>query len=603
MRRLDLLFNRATRWACRLTPAAAAVAAALLWAEGAFAQDAHWPLYPLDGHRFPDNEYGRGPGGYLSLFSLVVYWLMFLGWIKAVDWVNRDTMQTRMSTALWNPIVFFPFFFGFFLFALSVPYVGWLLTLLALLGPLGAYIFIRNKKVEPQERVLTPDHLRHVFSSKARSVGVKVEAEKKLDYQKGAPVELTAMGAESDQANQANAIKSRQSPGYLDVKEVVAAALDLRADRIMLDYTQQGVAVKHQVDGVWHDAQPRDRESGDTMLAVMKTLANLNPNERRARQNGKFGAEYQGRKYTCRISAQGVQTGERVVVQFEGTEVPIESLEAAGMRPKMLEQLKESLSGSTGMAVLSAMPGGGMTTLLTLTMKSLDRYMRDFYIVEDKDSPEPEVENVQPVTYDAAGGQKPSDVFRELFHKAPDVIVVPNLSDPDTAAGLCEQAVEESLVICTLRAKEAAEALLRVLALKTPPNQFAPVAKLALNVRLVRKLCEECRQPYAPNPEMLKKLGVPPDRVQAFYRPPPPPEDPKDICRACRGIGYKGRIGVFELLTVNDKLREALVKQPKLEVLRKVARASGHRGLQEEGLVLVVKGVTSLQELQRVLKQ
>jgi type II secretory ATPase GspE/PulE/Tfp pilus assembly ATPase PilB-like protein len=298
-----------------------------------------------------------------------------------------------------------------------------------------------------------------------------------------------------------------------------------------------------------------------------------------------------------------VQTGERVIVQFDGAGVPIESLEAAGMRPKMLEQFKEALRGSSGLALISAMPSGGLTTTLNLAMQSLDRYMRDFYIVEDKDKPEPEVENVQHVPYDVAGGQTPFEVLPGLFHKDPDVIVVPNLADAKTASALCEQAIEDSVVISTIRAKEAAEALLRVLMLKIPADQLAPVASAVLNVRLIRKLCEDCRQPYAPSPEMLKKLGIPAGRVQAFYRPPPAPEDPKEICASCRGVGYHGRTGIFELLIVNDQLREALIKQPKLEVLRKVARAAGHRGLQEEGLVMVAKGVTSLQELQRVLKQ
>lgn len=567
------------------------------------AEDAYWPIYPLNGHRFPENDYGRGPGGYLSIFSLVVYWLMFLVWIKAVDWVNRDTVQTRMSTALWIPIVFFPFFIGFFVFALSVPYVGFLLTLAALVTPMAVYVVFRNKKVDPHQRVFTPDYFRHFFSGKARAVGVKVDAEKKFDYQKGAPVELTAMGGVDDQANQANLIKSRQSPGFLVAKEVISDALDLRADRVMLDFTQQAVGVKHQIDGVWHDDQPRDRESGDAMLEVMKMLANLNPAERRARQDGNFGAQHQNRDYTCRISAQGVQTGERVVVLFEGAQVAIESLEAAGMRPKMVEQVKEALGGSQGLALISAMPSGGLTTTLTLTLKSLDRFMRDFYIVEDKAHTEGDVENVQHVPYDAAAGQTPADVLGALFHKDPDVIVAPNWSDAKTVAALCEQAVEDSLVIGTIRAKEAVEALLRVLALKVPARQFAPPAKAVLNVRLIRKLCEQCRQAYAPNPEMLKKLGIPAGKVQAFYRPPPAPEDPKEICQACRGIGYVGRTGIFELLAVNDKLRQAMGQQPKLETLRKVARAAGHRGLLEEGLVLVARGVTSLQELQRVLKQ
>ena len=574
-----------------------------LSAAAANAQDSQWPIYPLDGHLFPENEYGRGPGGYISIFSIILYWLLALAWIKAVDWVNRDTVRMRMSPALWNSIVFFPFLFGFFLFGLSIPYIGLFVTILTLAGPFVGYVLVRNRKVSPDERVFTPDHFRHILSGKARKVGVKVESEKKFDYQKGAPIEFKAMGAADDQANQANLIKSRQSPGYLVAKEVVADGISQRADRIMLDYTQQGVGVKYQVDGVWHDVEARDRESGDLMLAVLKTIANLNASERRARQDGKFGADFQDRHYVCQISSQGVQTGERAVVSIDAGETTIDSLEEAGMRSKIFEQWKAGLAESNGLHLISSMPGGGLTTSLTLTLKAMDRYMRDYYIVEDKDNPQPEVENVQHMPFDAAGGQTPADVLAPLFHKDPDVIVVPDFADAKTVSALCEQAIEDSMVLGTIRAKEAVEALLRVLMLKVPAQQFAPVAKSVLNVRLIRKLCEECRQPYAPNPEMLKKLGIPPDRVQALYRPPDPPEDPKDICKVCRGIGYHGRTAIFELLKVDDKLREALVKQPKLEVLRKVAKANRHQGLQEEGLVLIVKGVTSLQELQRVLKQ
>lgn len=579
------------------------MAVVLLAGNVAYGQAASWPLYPFDGHHFVPGPAGRGPGGYVSIFSLIAYWLLFLVWIKTVDWVNHDTRRTGMPYGIWNSVVFFPFFLGFLLFALSVPYVGFLLTFLTYIVPVGVYIFMRNRSVEPHERVLTPDHFRHVLAGKARSVGVKIEAERKMDYEKGAPIELAAMGGQSDQQNQANLIKSRQSPGFVVAKELLAGALDRRSERVMLDYKQNEVEVKFQIDGVWHNGQPLDRESGDVMLAVMKTLANLNAAERRARQEGRFGAEYRGKKYLFRITSRGVETGERAIVHFVGTAVDIESLEEAGMRPKLLEQFKEVVTQPSGMVLLSSLPSGGMTTTLSLTMKSLDRYMRDFYIVEDEDNREPEVENVTPVTFDAAQDQKPADVLGALFRKEPDVVVVPNLSDAKTIQMLCAQAVEDSLVLGTIRAKEAPEALLRVLMLKVPAKEFAPVAKAVLNMRLVRKLCEACRQPYAPTPEMLKKLGIPPGKVQSFFRPPPPPENPKEICKQCQGLGYLGRTSIFELLVVDDKMRQALVSQPKLELLRKLARASGQRGLQDEGLVLVARGITSLQELQRVLKQ
>lgn len=600
---MDSVTHRRLPLPRRLLVAATTAALALGQGAAAHAQEASWPVYPLDGHRFLDNEYGRGPGGYLSLFSIGLLWLVFLAWLKLVDWVNRDTQQARMPYAIWNSVVFFPFLASFFLFGLSLPYVGFALTLLSVAVPAGVYIFLRNKQVAPHERVLTPDHLRHLFSRKAGKMGVSVDAEKKFDYQKGPPVEFAAMGAADAQANQINLIKSRQSPGFLVAKEIIADAIAFRAERLMLDYSPQGVAVKYQLDGVWHDRPPRDRESGDLALAVMKTIANLNAAERGKRQEGKFGAEFQGKKLTCQITAQGVQTGERVIVQLQSGAVAIKTLEEAGIRPKMLEQLKEIVAQPSGFTLVSAMPGGGLSTTLTLLLKSVDRFMRDYYVVEDQAKLEPEVENVTRVTFNVAGGETLVNTLTTLFRKDPHVLVVPDLADPQAVGMLCEQAVEDSAIIGTIRAKEAAEALVRVLLLKVPAKQFAPVAKAVLNVRLVRKLCESCKQPFTPSPEMLQKLGIPAGKVQSFYQPPPAPENPKDICQVCSGIGYHGRTGIFELLIVDDKIRQALAQQPQLDVIKKLARAAGNRSLLDEGILLVAKGVTSLPELQRALKQ
>jgi type II secretory ATPase GspE/PulE/Tfp pilus assembly ATPase PilB-like protein len=127
-----------------------------------------------------------------------------------------------------------------------------------------------------------------------------------------------------------------------------------------------------------------------------------------------------------------------------------------------------------------------------------------------------------------------------------------------------------------------------------------------LNVRLIRKLCEKCKEGYAPPAEVLKQLGLPAGRVEALYRPPTEPIDPKHpevVCDACQGIGYVGRTGIFELLLVTDEIREVLQTKPKLENLRAAARKAKHRSIQEEGVLLVARGVTSLPELVRVLKQ
>jgi type II secretory ATPase GspE/PulE/Tfp pilus assembly ATPase PilB-like protein len=227
--------------------------------------------------------------------------------------------------------------------------------------------------------------------------------------------------------------------------------------------------------------------------------------------------------------------------------------------------------------------------------------MRDVVAFQAQGAEEPVAENIDVVTYDKAG-EVPQKALETLLRKEPNVVIVNELPNVECAQILCEHAATEQLVMTTVRAKEAVEALLRVLLLKVPASKFAPAVTGVLNQRLVRKLCEECKQAYEPAPQLLKKLGIPAGRIDLLYRTPEPSEQDK-VCQRCNGIGYYGRTSIFELLLVNDKMRRALEKQPKLEVLRQVSREAGNRNLQQEGIVLVAQGITSVQELSRVLKQ
>lgn len=200
-------------------------------------------------------------------------------------------------------------------------------------------------------------------------------------------------------------------------------------------------------------------------------------------------------------------------------------------------------------------------------------------------------------------------VLPKLMLKEPEVLVMPNLVNGETAEFLCDQANKhKKLVFAAVPAKEAVEALLRVLLLKVPAESFAKAVHAVVNQRLIRKLCENCKQPYEPPPQLLQRLGIPPGRVTTLYREWQPTGDEKEDkkfvdCETCGGIRYRGRTAIFEFLSVDDSIRQVLVKQPKLEVLRKYARQAGCRSMQEEGILLVARGVTSLNELQRVLKQ
>ena len=576
-----------------------AIAILSLGAAEVLAADEQWPALPLE-------KGWRGPGGYLSWFKIGACWLLFLLWVATTDWVNRDLQEHKKLPYLkWNPIVFGPFI-GAFILVWFIPWFWFDLPLLlaAYAAPLTIYILERNKRMEPHERVMTRAHIRFWISQRMGKVGVKVAAEKADPHEVGPPIKLLARGAPSDAENAGRLVAARQHPGLRAIREILAGGLSYRSTALMLDYTAQGVAVRYMIDGVWVDREPEEREKADPGLESLKLLCGLKPQERQAKQEGPFVAEYQGNRLEGTLACQGTPNGERAVVQFEEKRIRFESLEALGMRQKLQEQFMQLLEAKQGLLLFSALPGAGLRSTTAVALRSTDRLMREFVAIEDLGHPYEPVENVPVQTYKGAAGETPLTLLPRVLRTDPNVIVVRDLVNAETVTHLCREAAPERLVISTTWAKDSAEALLRVLALKVPPADFAKAAIGVVYQRLVRKLCE-CKEAYQPPPEVLKQLGIPEGRVPAFYRPPepPPPEEKKrEICKKCNGIGYFGRTAIFELLPVGEYVRKVLATSPKLELLRSAGRKDGMRTLQEEGVLLVAKGVTSLPELMRVLK-
>lgn len=529
--------------------------------------------------------------------------LLVLAWVGTGDWVNRDSQIFSLGWQKWGPIIFFPF--ALLLFGLLFVPISNLIRLPVLavvyLATAVPYVVIHNKSVLPHQTVLTGSWWRHVFASLMGKMGVKMSGERQADYEKGAAVELFALGAADANLDNANLLTARQSPGYLLVKDLVAEMIARRSDRALLEYGPQAVAIRYEVDGVWHNGEARDRESADVMLAVIKTLANLNVKDRRTKQEGKFAAKFEGAKYMLPVVSQGVTNGERVVVNRLQDKKKPQTYEAIGIRDALRDRWAELMAADSGLVIFSAMPGGGLTTMMDASLDETDRLMRDFIAIEDVNRRERELQNIAVHTYDSSKGETPAKLMPGLVRQYPNVYVVRDLVDAESAKLLMDEIADDRLIITSMPARESAEALLRILQMKVPQKQFADVVTGVLYQRLIRKLCPDCKVGYQPPPDVLKKLGIPPGKVQQLFRPPKAEEIEKP-CQTCQGIGYVGRTGIFELLVVTDQMREILAKQPSIDLLRKAARADGQRSLQEEGILLVAKGVTSLPELQRVLK-
>jgi type II secretory ATPase GspE/PulE/Tfp pilus assembly ATPase PilB-like protein len=305
------------------------------------------------------------------------------------------------------------------------------------------------------------------------------------------------------------------------------------------------------------------------------------------------------------LACQGTKTGERVALQFETKMARLATLDELGMRAKLQEQLRELVARPRGFVLLSAPPGGGLRTTTAVILHDMDRFVREFMAVEDEANRYHEVENVPVRTYKSAEGESPADLLPKLFREDPQVVVVRDLVDAKTVSVLCrETAVEDRLMFGTVRAKDCAEALLRVLALGVAAEEFAGQATGVLCQRLVRKLCEKCKEAYTPAPQALKQLGIPPGRIRAFYRPPQPSaeKDSRETCVECGGAGYHGQTAIFELMLIDDGVRQLLAAAPKLDLVRQAGRKAGMKTFLEEGVLLVARGVTSLPELMRVMK-
>lgn len=555
----------------------------------------------------PVGDFPYGPGSYLAWWKMIPPILLVWLWVKSVDWQNQDGQRLNLRKHRVYNLVSLASFLTVMLAFWAVPlkfgvFVFVPLLFVAYVVPFTIYVKARNLEVMTDDKVFTRKHLRKWFSEKLAPLGIKIAAELEADV--GVPVELAGRGAADERQDNLNLLSAKRSPYFDRARETMFGLFERNSTAMLLDYSQQAVAVQHQIDGIWYKADNLDREMGDGMLEVLKLISSLNPKERRARQRGVFGAKYKETKFDCRLTSQGTQTGERVLIQLVDENLKKKRLPDLGMRDKMQQELKAILDQKIGFVLCSAPRGGGLTSLLTAVTGTMDRYLRGFICIEDAQNHEFEVENVPVKTFDSARQESPATVLLEVLREYPDALVAPDMVDAKSATTFLEEGRTEKFVVAGIRAKEASEALVRVVSdLKVPVDRVAASVTAVVNVRLVRRLCETCREAYAPAPAELQRLRLPPDRVQALYRARQPSPDQKEICSACQGLGFKGRIGVFELLVVGDEVREALAKGLDVGKVREAARRSGMRLLQEEGLRHVVAGVTSVEELIRALKE
>src|SRR3954471_10278252 len=543
----------------------------------------------------------RGPGFYLNLYKFIPVVVIYLLWTWTTDWVEHDTKElNNVKFELWNSVVFFSGVLGLILmFAIPIYPLSLTLLLLAYLVPILTYSYVRNQTVPDDQKVLTPYHLGEVVNSLLLKLGMRPMFNRNVGTvdRTGPPINFIGKSAGMAKEDPNRVRQAEDSRSFMAAKELVYDAVLRRSTDIHLEPTSDQLSVRYRIDGILHAAEPFDRPTGDAVINVFKVLSALDISEKRKPQDGSFGAKLEGREIEFRVATSGSKSGEKLVMRILDNAAGVSKLEDSGLRPKLIQEIRSLVTQPHGMFLCCGPTGSGKTTTLYAGLREIDRFQKNIITVEDPI--EYHLDNITQMEINTKSGQTFAGSLRSILRQDPDVIMIGEIRDQETATIACQAATTGHMVFSTVHANDTVTALFRLLDLGVEPFMIASALTAVLGQRLVRVLCENCKEPYKPKPEFLKKANLPVDKVDVFYRPP---EEPQQVCPTCGGTGYMGRTGIFELLVLTEAMRDQIRENPSINAIKAEARKNGMIYLQEDGLRQVIQGKTSIKELLRVVK-
>lgn len=540
------------------------------------------------------------PGPYINPIKVAVVVALFLGWAAAVQWVDRDTDVVKTRREQWNIIVLSGGIVATFVLLVPPFWSGQLfgvgIAFWALLAgtPMVAYLMHRNGRVVPSARLLTIGHAKRLFGvggkKRIKDKGQRV----RIENHEGDFVELP------DDPEEALAFQA--------VQDFLFNMLWRRASDVDVVAAKEKFRLVYRIDGVaTEDPEGLTVENGERILRFLKKTAGLNVEEIRRPQSGRITASLLSQETgsgPTEVYTSGTTTGERLRLRF-GSGPTVLRLHELGIAPQRLEHLKKCLAKNHGLVLMSAPPHHGLTTTQYAVLRGHDAYMNNIHALERR--PLTEVDNITQHKYDGANTDvNYARMLQSVLRKEPDIIMVGECEDRETALIATRAAAHNRKIYLGMEAADSFDALGKYLKFVNEPQLAASALIGVTNQRLVRLLCEDCKEAFEPDPATLKKLNLPADKIEHFYRPPPDPQGTKrgrrKICLTCQGSGYVGRTGIFELLIVDETIAKLIAEGAPMNRIKPQCRKQKMYYLQEEGLLKVIDGTTSMTEILRCLR-
>lgn len=383
--------------------------------------------------------------------------------------------------------------------------------------------------------------------------------------------------------------ESERPPIVQLVDLMLTQALKKRASDIHIEPEQDCLRIRYRVDGALHDIFKVPKVNQNAVLARLKIIANLDITENRIPQDGRFKVKFEGREVDFRVSALPITFGQKFVLRLlDKTNLSI-GLDKLGFSEQPLVVFKEAIAKPFGMILVTGPTGSGKSTTLYSVLNQLNTPERNIITIEDP--VEYQIEGITQIQVkpdiklDFASG------LRSLLRQSPDVIMIGEIRDSETADIAIKASLTGQLVLSTLHTNDAISSITRLIDMGVEPFLVASSLVMLCAQRLCRKLCLKCRKPIDVPDDFLNKIGFKEKAV--FYR--------ADGCKYCSNTGFYGRIAILETILVNDSLREMIIKKESLDTIRKYAITEcGMKTLRDDAFIKVKDGIITLEEAMRV---
>jgi type IV pilus assembly protein PilB len=387
---------------------------------------------------------------------------------------------------------------------------------------------------------------------------------------------------------------AEEAPIIKLVNLIILQAIRDKASDIHVEPEDDSLKIRFRVDGILHEQATIPKQMQAAVLSRMKIMSDMNIATKRIPQDGRFRLTIEGGQIDMRVSSLPTLFGENIVMRILDTTSILIGMEMLGLDEQNLEIFKGLIVKPHGIILVTGPTGSGKTTTLYSALNTINTPDKNIITVEDP--VEYQLKMVRQSQINPKAGLTFATGLRSILRQDPDIIMVGEIRDLETAEIAIQAALTGHLVFSTLHTNDAPSSLTRLTDMGVEPFLISSSVIGIVAQRLVRTICTNCKQSYTPSKEVIDEIGVQlPKGDLKFYR--------GTGCKACKNTGYKGRLGIFEMLLLNDKIRDLILAKTSSTQIKRIAQEAGMKTLREDGIVKMLAGVTTIDEVIRVTQE